>query len=116
VLFAAQPLRLIRRKDQRAGSVGPFEAAFGGHVERGLVSRAESENAAFALDHDVARIGGRGADSGLAESPACQDQPAGPVSFGGMLVRAPPKSPVEVQRPGFRLTQTSDRRPDLVRY
>jgi len=69
MLWAAQAFRLLRRIEEGLGAVGPDQAAAGGLEDRPFVGGADIEQAGFALDHDVAGIGGGGGDQGDAFAP-----------------------------------------------
>ena len=104
MLWAAQAFRLLRRIEEGLGAVGPDQAAAGGLEDRPFVGGADIEQTGFALDHDVAGIGGGGGDQGdafapqldlgadpfragacFAEATAGEDQPVSPASLRGLL-------------------------------
>ena len=100
VLFPPEAVGLVGGKDQGAGAVRPFEAAFAGEIGGAFVVGANREDAAFALDHDVAGIVGGGshdvhegdvpnagpdpfgARPRFAGSSAGHDQPDAPIAGG----------------------------------
>lgn len=66
MLRTPETFRLFGGVEERHGTVGPDEAALGWLEEGAFPRRANCEEAALALDHDVPNVGGRWADQGYA--------------------------------------------------
>ena len=116
-LGPAQAVGLVGGEGGGDDAVGPGEAALGRLIGGALVGVAHGEDAAVALDHDVAGVGGGrgdegnaagvvgfglgadpfGAGAGLAPASAGEDEPDEPVSVGGDLGGAGPGGPVPLQ-------------------
>ena len=113
-LGPAEAVGLVGGEGGGDDAVGPGEAALGRLIGGPFVGAANGEDAAVALDHDVAGVGGGrgdegnaarsigsglgadpfGAGAGLAPAAAGEDEPDEPVTAGGDLGGAGPGGPV----------------------
>jgi hypothetical protein len=98
VLRAAQTLGLVGRVGCRNGPVGPSQPALGRLIGRALPGWRHRQDAAFAFDYDVARIGRRRGDQ--RDAPTAGDNrlmdPFGPATglAGTAVGKVEPSSPI----------------------
>src|SRR6185312_13662366 len=103
-LEATGPLGLVGGQADGDGAIGPGEPAFGGLVAGPVPGRCDGEDAAGALDHRVAIIGGRRCDQadarGLSGLGPVTDQLGGGASLaGGPPAEQQPGAPIVLRRP-----------------
>jgi hypothetical protein len=114
VLGSAQTVRLFGRVQERLRTVLPYHAPLGGLVQRAIPLWGDGDDAAFAVHHDIARVGRRRADkgdslrafghllahplrasAGLACPAAAQQHPETPVTRRRQLRGPGPRRPVK---------------------
>ena len=126
------PFRLIGRIGGGDRTVGPCQPALAGLVKRALRIGRNRQNAGFALNHNIARVGRSrshqgdpttprldlrphpfGAATGLAKAAPSHQQPYPPGSYGRQLFGPGAIAPIVFERVGFAGRHRSDERVDL---